>query len=147
MTGDRLRVFIVEDEVLLQMQLEMYLEEAGHSVVGIAAFSREALAQAPSAGADIALVDVHLADGPTGVEVGRKLSDQGLPVVFLTANAARLPADFSGAIGVIGKPYTQTALAETLDFLVAAVRNPPPSRPVPDALTLAPALSTRWHIN
>jgi CheY-like chemotaxis protein len=146
MSGERLRVFIVEDEVLLQMQLEMYLEDAGHEIAGVAASSREALQTAMASGPDVALVDVHLADGPTGVEVGRRLASQGLPVVFLTANVARLPEDFSGAIGVIGKPYTQASLAETLDFLVAAVLNPPPSRPVPDALTLAPSFSAEWRL-
>jgi DNA-binding response OmpR family regulator len=146
MSRDRLRVFIVEDEVLLQMQLEMYLEEAGHGVAGVAVSSREALRTAMGSEADIALVDIHLADGPTGVRVGRELADQGLPVVFLTANAARLPEDFSGAIGVIGKPYTQAAIAETLDFLVAAVLNPPPAKPVPDALTLAPSVSAKWRL-
>lgn len=145
MSGKRLRVFIVEDEVLLQLQLEMYLEDAGHEVAGVAASSREALAAVAVSAADVALVDVHLADGPTGIEVGRQMADKGLPVLFLTANAARLPEDFSGAIGVLGKPYTQAALADTLDFLVAAVVNPPPTRSVPDALTLAPSFSARWH--
>ncbi|MBZ9937769.1 response regulator [Mesorhizobium sp. BR1-1-16] len=143
----QLRVFVVEDEVLLQMQLEVFLDEAGHLMVGSATTMHEAITRAPTAGADLALVDIHLADGPTGVEVGRALADMGLPVVFMTANARRIPADFSGAIGIISKPYSQTGVAEALKFLVSAVKHPPPEAPLPPCLTLAPALAERWRVN
>lgn len=141
-----LRIFVVEDEVLLQMELETYLEDAGHEVAGVAASSREALSAGPAARPDLALVDIHLADGPTGVDVGRAFVEAGIPVVFLTANAARISEDFSGAIGVIGKPYRQQSLRDALDFLVRAVRRPPPPAPVPPALTLAPAFLDEWHL-
>ncbi len=75
------------------------------------------------------LLIIHLADGPTGVTLGRQLVDAGIPVVFMTANARRIPEDFSGAIGVIGKPYTEAGVSDALKFLVQAIRNPPPSRP------------------
>ncbi len=140
---DRLRVLIVEDEALLQMQLE----EAGHIVAGCASSSREALELAAREIADLALVDVHLADGPTGADVGRTFAENGVAVVFLTANAKRIPDDFCGAIGVIGKPYTQASLQEALGFLVAVVRRPPPRPPVPLCLTLAPHIAERWQLS
>jgi DNA-binding response OmpR family regulator len=143
---DSLRVLIVEDEALLQMQLEIYVEEAGHAVAGCASSLRDALDLIRREKADLALVDVHLADGPSGVDVGRAFAEAGIGVVFLTANAKRIPGDFCGAIGVIGKPYTQASLQEALDFLVAAVRRPPPAAPVPLCLTLAPPLAERWRL-
>ena len=90
----QLRVFVVEDEALLQMQLEIFLEEAGHLLVGSATSLAEAIAHAEAAMPDLALVDIHLADGPTGVAVGRALADRGIPVVFMTANARRIPGRF-----------------------------------------------------
>jgi len=53
-----LRVFVVEDEALLQMQLEIFLEDAGHTMVGCASSMSEALERAPNAGADIVLIDL-----------------------------------------------------------------------------------------
>ena len=141
-----LRVFIVEDEALLQLQLEMFLEDAGHMVVGSASSSTAALAEAVKATPDFAFVDIHLADGTTGVALGRELVDAGIPVVFMTANARRIPEDFSGAIGVIGKPYTEAGVSDALKFLLQAIRNPPPSPPLPPCLTLAPAIARMWHI-
>lgn len=144
---DPLRVFIVEDEALLQLQLEMFLEDAGHIVVGSASSSTTAIVEAITATPDFAFVDIHLADGPTGVTLGRQLVDAGIPVVFMTANARRIPEDFSGAIGVIGKPYTEAGVSDALKFLVQAIRNPPPSPPLPPCLTLAPVIARQWRMN
>ena len=141
-----MRVLIIEDEMLLTIQLETYIEDAGHIVVGTALSSREAIALAGAVEADIALVDVHLLDGPTGVDVGRYIAQQtNVPVVFMTANPKRIPDDFSGAIGVIAKPYTQEGVSSALQYLVAAVLNPPPRETVPRSLALAPAFAQKWE--
>ena len=140
-----LRVLVVEDEILLQMQIEMFLEIEGHIVVGTALSSREAIGIAAGLEADLALVDIHLADGPTGVEVARFIAEQtGMAVVFMTANPKRIPEDFSGAIGVIAKPYTQEGLRLALDYIAMAVRDPPPPPAQPRSLMLAPSYTRRW---
>jgi DNA-binding response OmpR family regulator len=139
-----LRIVVVEDEVLLQMQLGMYLKEAGHCIVDTAVSQGEVRRKAEGWDAELALVDVHLADGPTGIEVGRLLAERGVAVVFMTGNVHRIPADFSGAIGVIGKPYTQDGVAAALEYLMAGVRHPPPSMPAPPSLTLSGQYARDW---
>lgn len=140
-----LRILVVEDEVLLLMQLEMLLEEEGHVVAGTALSSREAIGIATGLEADLALVDIHLADGPTGVEVGRFIAERtGMAVVFMTANPKRIPEDFSGAFGVIAKPYTQVGFRSALDYIDKSIRKPPPPPPLPRSLVLAPSHAQRW---
>ncbi|NAZ38150.1 response regulator [Rubellimicrobium sp. CFH 75288] len=134
-----LRVLVVEDEALLAFALQEELEEAGHEVVGRAATSAEAIGLARQARPDLALVDVHLLDGPTGVEAGRAIGEAGTVVLFMTANVKRIPADFAGAAGVIAKPYSASGLASALAFVGAALdggATPPP----PWSLQLAPHL-------
>ena len=146
MSIDRpLRIMIVEDEALLLMELEMFLESEGHQVVGTATSYREAADVSKEVNADIALVDIHLTDGPVGVELGRYITQNtGTAVVFMTANVKRIPEDFSGAIGVVAKPYTNAGLRAALHYLVAAVRNPPPRAVPPLSLSLAPHLEEQW---
>ncbi|MDF9863581.1 CheY-like chemotaxis protein [Methylorubrum pseudosasae] len=99
-----LRILVVEDEVLIALELECLLEDLGHVSVGVAGSSADAIALGRTALPDVALVDIHLIDGPTGVEVARQLSrDPRVTVVFMTANAKRIPPDFAGALGVIAK--------------------------------------------
>lgn len=140
-----LRVFVVEDEFLLMTQLELYLKAAGHVVAGVATSSEEALARAVEIDADVALIDIHLADGPTGTEVGRFIATHtSMVAVFVTANPKKIPEDFLGAVGVIAKPYTQGGLAAALNYLVAAVTGPPPTLGLPRSLVLAPSYASRW---
>jgi CheY-like chemotaxis protein len=99
-----LRILIVEDEILIALELESLLQDAGHEVLGIAASADEAVSMGRDLGPDLAFVDIHLADGPTGIEVARQLARHGVMVLFMTANAKRIPDDFAQAHGVIAKP-------------------------------------------
>jgi len=142
---DPLKVLIVEDEALLAMELEMLVEDAGHSVVGWATSSDEARRMVDSTAADIAFVDIHLTDGPTGVEVARYIDEQRTSmVVFMTANPKRIPEHFSGAVGVIAKPYTMNGLMSALRYLQEGVRRPPPVSAIPTGFTLAPDFASAW---
>jgi CheY-like chemotaxis protein len=127
-----LRVLIVEDEILIALELESLLQDLGHDVVGIAASSKDALAMGKDLKPDLAFVDIHLADGPTGVEVARRLgSEHQVAVLFMTANAKRIPEDFAGAWGMIAKPYTERGVREALAYVMAGQpREPQEARTV-----------------
>lgn len=140
-----LKVLIVEDEALLALELEGLLEDAGHKVVGWATSSEEARAMIDTVDADLAFVDIHLNDGPTGVGLAEYIvSRKGSTVVFLTANPKRIPTNFSGAVGVIAKPYTMNGLTAALRYLHEGVRRPPPVSALPVGFTLAPAFRLSW---
>src|SRR5690606_35448877 len=97
---DPLKILIVEDEALLAMELEDIVHESGHTVIGCAASFRDATEILASQEPDVALVDINLTDGPTGIDVARYIGDQcKSTVVFLTANPKRIPTDFAGALG------------------------------------------------
>ena len=121
----RLRILVVEDEILIALELESLLQDLGHEVVGIATSSADALALGQELKPDLAFVDIHLADGPTGVDVARQLAArQGVTVLFMTANAKRIPEDFGGAWGVIAKPYTERGVREALTYVMAGQPRP-----------------------
>ncbi len=122
---------IVEDEALLALELEFEVEAAGHVVVGTAASRKAAFDILEQSKPDFAFVDVHLSDGPTGIDIGRRLAEKDVPFVFVTGNIKRIPEDFVGAIGAIEKPYTMSGLQNALTYISAAVAGgdtftPPP---------------------
>ncbi len=116
-----MRIIIVEDEALLALELESEVEAAGHSVVGVAADSASAIALIEKESADFAFVDIHLLDGPTGVDVGRFFASRNVPYVFVSGNIKRIPPDFAGAVGAIEKPYTVNGLQNALGYLDALI--------------------------
>ena len=145
MNMEPLKVLIVEDEALLAMELEGLVEDAGHQVVGWATSSAQARNLIDAVEADLAFIDVHLTDGPTGIDVARYAAEQKRSmVVFLTANPKRLPDGFVGAVGVIAKPYTMNGLNAALRYLQEGVRRPPPLSTRPAGFTLSPDYETAW---
>lgn len=102
-------VLIVEDEILVALQLEDILNDAGHRVVGIVPdhASLRDLADIPQ----VALVDLNLRDGPTGPSIARMLSEIfGTKIVYVTANPGQIGEPAPTAIGFIQKPFSQAAI-------------------------------------
>jgi CheY-like chemotaxis protein len=112
-----LTVLVVEDEPLLAYELFDELAQLGHDVVGPVMAGRDVIGAIEERPIDFALVDVHLLDGPSGIEVGRNLCSRGIPYVFFTGTPKCIPADLGGALGIIAKPYDVCALREALIYL------------------------------
>lgn len=140
-----MKVMIVEDEMLLAMELESEVEMAGHQVTGVAMSSSQAKEQISTSRPDFAFVDIHLMDGPTGVDVGRELAAAGIPYVFVSGNIKKIPEDFAGALGAIEKPYTMNGMKNALAYVSAIVQGDDSGSP-PVSLVLAEDLSSRSRI-
>ena len=143
----RLDILIVEDEALLAAELSFLVEDVGCRDVGHAMSAPEAVDMAARLRPDLALVDVHLRDGPTGIDVARAIAeDCGGVALFMTANVKRLPADFAGACGVIGKPYSEHGVRKALRYLAICLSQGEAPGPAPLGLTLSPAFAERWGL-
>ncbi|MGV8832799.1 MAG: response regulator [Devosia sp.] len=124
------RIMVVEDEIFVATEIEHVIEEMGFTPVGIASEKRAALAMASET--DVALVDLNLRDGATGVTIGRILSQtHGVTVLFMTANPSQLGDGVPGAIGVLPKPVSDQELREAVAYAVAchcSTETQPPRR-------------------
>ncbi|WP_245892676.1 response regulator [Novosphingobium guangzhouense] len=94
-----MNILIVEDELLLAMDIEAIVEDSGHKVVGEAASLKDVQDLPDATNPHLAFVDVHLANGSSGLDVCRLIQERwpDALVIFVTANVARIPDDFSGA--------------------------------------------------
>lgn len=99
------RVLVVEDEPLTRMSLVGALKQAGLDVVGDAATPADAIRIAETTNPNVALLDLHLGSGPTGIDIAQALrrKDPTIGIVFLTSYSdprllnTNLPALPSGA--------------------------------------------------
>ena len=111
------RILIIEDEALVAMELRFVLEDLGHEVVGTAADAKSARVLAAETDIDLALVDIHLSDGPTGIALGRELGqDLGVTVLFMTANPGMVREGVAGTVGVLSKPSDERAVQTAVDY-------------------------------
>jgi CheY-like chemotaxis protein len=113
-----LRVFVVEDEILVAMTLEDMLSEFGCEPVGVAANVSQALSAIDSGEAiDAAILDVNLG-GEKVFPVSDALQNLGVPFVFSTGyGTPELELRYPGC-RLLNKPYRPDALAHTLIDLV-----------------------------
>lgn len=112
------RVLIVEDEFLIALDVADTIEAMGHQVAGMANSRGHAMALAQAA--DIALVDVNLADGRTGPTIGRELAETyGVTVIFMTANPEDVESDITGPLGILTKPVMPHVVEQSIDYAVA----------------------------
>ncbi len=99
------------------MELRFVLEDLGHDVVGVAATAKSARDIVHDSEIDLALVDIHLSDGPTGIELGRELGqDRGVTVLFMTGNPGMVRDGVAGTIGVLSKPTDEQAVQTAVDY-------------------------------
>jgi CheY-like chemotaxis protein len=112
-------ILIVEDEVLIAMGLEMLVTQFGFLPAGTADTPAKAYRLVERARPDLAIVDIRLAGGTDGLEVVRRLSAQGIPVIASSAHGSPADAAAAGALGMLVKPYTAEQLRELLEKALA----------------------------
>ncbi|MFN3353067.1 MAG: response regulator [Brevundimonas sp.] len=113
------RILIVEDEALVAMELRFVLEDLGYEVERVVSDAGSARDTAKETELDLALVDIHLSDGPSGVELGRTLAEEGVTVIFMTANPGMVRDGVAGTIGVLSKPTDERAVEKAVAFALA----------------------------
>ena len=112
-----LRVFVVEDEILIRMLFEDMLEELGHKVACAASLFDEALSMAQTCECDVAILDVRLA-GKEVFPVAAVLAERGIPFLFASGmTGTELPAPFRGR-PTMQKPFEAERLRDVLTRLV-----------------------------
>ena len=107
-------ILIIEDEPLIAMMLEDFLESLGHNVVATCDSVAEAMARIDVGGFDVAIVDVHLKDGEHVWPVADRLAAEGLPFVLATGGHIEPPPAQHATAPVLSKPYTIDAIAPAL---------------------------------
>lgn len=109
-----LRILVIEDELLIGLEIESVLVDAGLEVIGPVATIDDALSRIAATPIDGALLDANLNGKPVHA-VAAALAEKGVPFIFLTGYGREsLPAAFREA-PLISKPFDSVSL-------IAAVR-------------------------
>ena len=117
--GQRRRVLVIEDEVIVGMLLEDMLEELGCEVAAISTHLDEALGLAQSLDIDFALLDINL-DGKQSFPVADVLRARGVPFLFATGYGAKILKPPYSGLPTLQKPFQIADLERIIDVLTAA---------------------------
>ena len=116
-----LSVLIVEDEAMIALMLEDFVESLGHSLHGVASSVNEGLDLVRKGGCDLAILDCNLAGEPVW-PVADLLEERGIPFILSSGGSlADAPPRHQGR-PLLEKPYTIGAISDLLarpDLLAA----------------------------
>ena len=109
-----LKVFVVEDESLVAMQLEDMLLDAGCELVGLAMRVNRALEMLDGDPAvDVAILDVNIG-GDKVYPVAEQLRERGISIVFATGYGRAGVEDAWQDCQILQKPYTWGEVEKTV---------------------------------
>ncbi len=106
-------ILIVEDEPLIAMMLEDFLDSLGHTVAGTCDTVADALDRVGQGGFDIAIIDVNL-NGEQVWPVADRLAAQGVPYILATGGHIEPPPAEHARVPVLSKPFTLDAIEPAL---------------------------------
>ncbi len=112
-SGERYRVLVVEDEMLLAMLMEDTMADFGCDVVGPVARVADGLRLANTERLDGAILDINVA-GRDVFPVARELAKRSIPFVFVSGyGAANLPQEWRDR-PMLQKPFNPRDLAQSM---------------------------------
>ncbi|HEY0112922.1 MAG TPA: response regulator [Allosphingosinicella sp.] len=107
-------ILIVEDEPLIAMMLEDFLDSLGHQVAGTCDTVGAALDRVKEGGFDIAIIDVNL-NGERVWPVADELKSRGIPYVLATGGHIEPPPEAHAEVPVLSKPFTLDAIEPAIE--------------------------------
>ena len=110
-------ILVVEDEPLIAMMLEDFLETLGHRIHASCDTLGDALAHAELGGFDCAILDVNL-KGEAVWPVAAMLQEKGVPFIIATGGHVEPPPAAFAKAPLLEKPYTIDRITPVLEQAV-----------------------------
>lgn len=121
----KIRILIVEDEMLIAANIAMQLENYGYEIVGIIPRGEEALKVVANEQPDLVLMDINLKGEIDGIQTAIAMQKTGkIPVIYLTANtddAHFNRAKATNPYAFISKPFKKLDLQHAVELAVERI--------------------------
>ena len=131
-----MRVLIVEDEAIIALCIRLTLLEAGHEIMGPAARLDECLTLVEKTVPDLALIDIGLESGGSGIDVARVLHERWRVMsIYVSAHDAQARENPDAAVGCLSKPFATASLVGTVEVAGILRRGAVPLR-LPEGLRM-----------
>lgn len=112
------RILVVDDEPLISMMVEDWLNELGCEVLGPARSVHQGLELVQNAAPDAAILDVNLA-GETCYPLAEALRNRGVPLAFATGDRGLNPSSGFNDPILLHKPFDFESVKAVLAKLLS----------------------------
>jgi PAS domain S-box-containing protein len=119
---EKIRILIVEDEVLIAEDLQEMVQGLGYEVPGITKTGEKAIALAEEYQPDLVLMDINLAGEMDGITAGGEIRSRwGIPIIYVTAFATQAIIDRAKKTtpsGYILKPFNERQIQTAIEIAI-----------------------------
>lgn len=122
------RVLILEDEVLIAIDLQETLREAGLDDIVICHRLDEANAASESQNFDLAFLD-HMIGLFSSVDVGNRLAEKSTQVVFLSGSSRGEVSNLPRNSVYLQKPYSEQQILSVVESVISDEKIGQPEKP------------------
>ena len=115
---------IVEDDLSFAIELEMLVQEIGYQVAAHLDNAEDALDFVYKELPDLILMDIDLKGKMTGIELGQRIAQLEVPIIYITSFADEehyQAAQYSKMIGYLTKPISNFSLRAAIETAVKNV--------------------------
>ena len=113
-----MRVLLVDDDQLIRFVHQMFIERAGHEVVGVAEEETQAVRMALELKPDVVVMDIRLEDGTNGISAMRTIQQTlNIPAIYISGNSDNKTiedAEKTIMKAFLVKPVTQDEIAKAI---------------------------------
>jgi len=117
---NKIKIAIVEDEIIIAKTIVLALETIGYEVVGAVGKYNEAIDMIAKNTPDIVLLDINLGTKKDGIDLALEIKKHfGTPIIFLTANSDSATVNRAKAIKPLAflvKPFSQHDLYSAIEI-------------------------------
>jgi CheY-like chemotaxis protein len=114
-----LSVLVIEDEPLIAMMIEDFIDMLGHTLAGSCDSVAEALVRVGEGGFDVAILDVNLRDGACW-PVADALANKHIPFVIASGGHVDPPPASHAGAAQLAKPFTLDGVQQALEAVSAS---------------------------
>jgi DNA-binding NarL/FixJ family response regulator len=113
-----MRILLVDDDQLIRFVHQMFIERAGHVVVGVAEEESQAVALALELKPDVVIMDIRLENGSNGISAMKTIQQTlDIPAIYISGNSDTRTLDEAEQTimkSFLVKPVTQDEIAKAL---------------------------------
>lgn len=118
----KIRILIVEDELIIAEDMQGMLQELQHEVIGIGSDYNEAEEILSHETPDIALIDIHLRGTDDGIKLAQDIKKRlSIPVIFITSFSDKTTVERAKQVrpdGYIVKPFEKDDLYTAIEIAI-----------------------------
>lgn len=113
-----MRILLVDDDQLIRFVHQMFIERAGHEVIGVAEEEAQAVELALELNPDIVVMDIRLENGSNGIQAMKTIQQTtNIPAIYISGNSDSKTleeAEQTIMKAFLVKPVTQEEIAKAL---------------------------------